>query len=388
MPAGFRLPPRINDGAFAFADDVIVPIPRFGVDRLAHCAKNPQIREIIFLDRVVACRHQSADCCGGCVELVDLVFFTDGPEPACIGVGGHTFKHDRGRAIRQWAIDDIAVPRDPADIGRAPEDIAFVVIEHHLMRHGGIGQIPAGCVHDTLGLTGRAGSIENKQRIFGVHLGGGAVVVRLKCHFVVIIVAVRPGGLAASPLDDQTFYLVFAVQQRCIRVGLQRCLAASAWGFVCGDHNLGVTAIDPRTQRVRRKTGKDDGMDRANPRAGQHRISGFRDHGEVDHDPVAFAHAQRFKNIGHLTNAAVQVFVSDVQGFVVRIIGFPDDRRLIAACFKVAVDAVGRDIQHTVFEPFDRDTAKGEIDILHLGKRFDPVKTLALFPPERIRISQ
>ena len=68
------------------------------------------------------------------------------------------------------------------------------------------------------------------------------------------------------------------------------------------------------------------------------------------------------------------------------IIGFPDDRGLVAARGQVPVDAVGRDVEFAVFIPVDADIAGGKAGILDLGIGGDPVKPLPVLAPERIRI--
>ena len=171
MAAGFGLPPGVDDRAAALADDVVVPVPGFGVDRFAHGAQQCAGCTDRTFRQTRALAHQRADRGGRGVELVDLVLFADLPEAAGVGIGRHAFEHQRGRAIGQRAIDDIAVAGDPAHVGGAPVDVAVVVIEGDLVGHRGIDQIAAGGVHDALGLAGRARGVEDEQRIFGVHLG-------------------------------------------------------------------------------------------------------------------------------------------------------------------------------------------------------------------------
>ena len=60
----------------------------------------------------------------------------DLPEARSRRVIGHTFEDQAGRAVGQWAVDDVAVAGDPADVGGTPVDIAFVVVEHVLVGHG------------------------------------------------------------------------------------------------------------------------------------------------------------------------------------------------------------------------------------------------------------
>mmetsp|Transcript_2388 Transcript_2388/g.3152 ORF Transcript_2388/g.3152 Transcript_2388/m.3152 type:complete len:297 (+) Transcript_2388:1357-2247(+) len=169
MTASFSLPPGVDDRAFALADNVVVPVPGLRVDRLAHSSEGAQIAQVVLFHPFRALTHQGADCGGGGVELVHLMLGADLPETASIGIGRHAFKHQGGGTIGQRAINDIAVARDPAHIGRTPVDIAIVVIKRDLMRHRRIGQIAAGGMHNPFGLAGRAGGIKDEQRIFCIH---------------------------------------------------------------------------------------------------------------------------------------------------------------------------------------------------------------------------
>ena len=118
---------------------------------------------------VIARPHQRADRGGRGVEDVDLVLVAYLPEAAGVRIGRHAFEHQRGRAIGQRSVDDIAVSGDPAHIGGAPVHIALVIIEHVLMRHRGPDEIAAGCVQHALGLAGGAGRVKDEQRVFRVH---------------------------------------------------------------------------------------------------------------------------------------------------------------------------------------------------------------------------
>ena len=71
------------------------------------------------------------------------MFFDNTPESRTVRIGWHTFKHQGYRAIGQWPIDDIAMPRHPANIGSTPIDITIMVIKNILMRHRGVNHIAA-----------------------------------------------------------------------------------------------------------------------------------------------------------------------------------------------------------------------------------------------------
>ena len=331
--------------------------------------------------------HQRADRGGGGVELVNFMLFAHGPEPARIGPCRHAFEHQRRRTIGQGTIDDIAVPRHPAHIGRAPEDVAVMVVEGVLMRHRGIDQIAARGMHHALGLPGRTRGVEDEERVFRRHFGRGAIVIRLHRHLVVIEVApVHPCGLPAGAAHHQAFHAILAMQQGRVGVGLERGRAPAARGVIGGDHHLGVAAVDPRAQCIGREAGKDDGMHGPDARAGQHGIGGLGDHRQIDHDAVAFAHAHGFQDIGHPAGAAVQFLVGDVLRLILGVIGFPDDRGLIAARGQMPVDAIGADVQRAILEPFDVHCAGREAGVLDLRIGFDPVDPLAMLCPEPLGI--
>ena len=156
MAPGFGLPPRVHNRHVPFADDVMIPVPSLGIDRLAHGAKHAQVRQVIFRDPLIPLAHQRANGGGGGVELVHLVLFTDLPKAARIRVGWHTFKHNGCRAIRERAIDNIAMPGDPADVSGTPEDVALLIIKRVLVRHRRIHDIAAGRMHHALGHTSGA----------------------------------------------------------------------------------------------------------------------------------------------------------------------------------------------------------------------------------------
>ena len=383
VTAGFRLPPCVHDRAVPFAHNVIVPIPGFGVDRLAHGAKQFQAAEIAAVNKGAPLAHQRANGGRGGVELIYLVFFTDLPKAAGVGVGGHAFEHERCGPVGKRTVDDIAVARHPAHIGRAPIDIAIVVIKRDLVGQRGIDQIATRRMHDPFGLTGRARGIEDEQRIFGVHLFRRASVRSLFFKRGIIHVArIIPRHITASAPHHQTFDRWVAACQSLVRVGLQRCRFAPAGRIIRGDHNLGVRPLNPCRQRIRREPGEDDRMDRTDARAGQHGIGGFGDHRHVDDNPVAFADADIAQDIGHFTRLGMQGTIADVLRLFVRAVRLPDDRGLVAARFKMTVDAIGADVQRTVGKPVDLDLTESEIDVFDLGKRLHPVDALRLLQPE------
>ena len=222
--AGLRLPPRVDDGATLLADHAVVPLPGFRIDRLADAAEQAQRGAIAAFDEVVAGAHQRADRGRRRVEDVDLPLVDDVPEARHGRVVRHAFEHQRRRAVGERAVQDVAVARHPADVGRAPVDIAVVVVEHVLMRQRGIDEVAARGVQHALRLAGRARRVEDEQRVLGVHLDRRAIGRDLLQLLVQPeIAARRPRHGSAGAAHDQHLLVALArLRERLVGVLLQR----------------------------------------------------------------------------------------------------------------------------------------------------------------------
>ena len=82
--AGLGLPPGVDDRAALLADVLVVPDPRFGVDRLADGAEQAQAREIGLGRPLVARADEGADRRRRRVQDGHLVLLDDLPEAAPI----------------------------------------------------------------------------------------------------------------------------------------------------------------------------------------------------------------------------------------------------------------------------------------------------------------
>ena len=89
---------------------------------------------------------------GAVVEDRHLVLVDQFPVPPLVGSVRGAFVHELGGAVRQRAVHDVGVPGYPADVGAAPEDVAFgFEVEDGLVCVGDLGQVSAGGVQDSLG---------------------------------------------------------------------------------------------------------------------------------------------------------------------------------------------------------------------------------------------
>ena len=196
----------------------------------------------------------------------------------------HAPKHQRRRAVRQWAIDGVAVACDPADIGHAPVDVTIMVVEDLLVGHRGIDKIAAGCVQHALRLAGRAGRIHDEERVPGIHrLRWAARRGLLDGVVVPDVTAVRPADLATGALNTSTFWImtwIFAAMPIALSVfSFSEIFFEPRKPLVCGDHEGGGAADDAAGQRVLREAAEDARMQRADAGAGQHRVGRFEDLG-------------------------------------------------------------------------------------------------------------
>ena len=251
------------------------------------------------------------------------------------------------------------------------------------MRPGGPEQIAARGVQHALGLTRRAGGVEDEQRILGVYRFGRAVGVNLGGFQAVIEVApLDHRHVRAGATDDQD-RVDLHLRQGLVDIGLQRNVLAAAQTFVGCDDQVGTAVLDPAAQAVGRKAAEDDRMHRADPRTGQHGVGGLGDHGQIQGDPVALFGPMRLQHIGHAAHLGVQFAEGDVAA-VGGIVAFPDDRRLVLAVGQVTVDAIGRDVQDAILKPANAEIFLVEGNVLDPGRRGDPVQTLGLFGPEGV----
>src|SRR2546421_11595 len=77
--------------------------------------------------------------------------------------------------IGQRSVDHIAVPSDPADIGRAPKNVLVADVEDIFHCCIDADEVTAGGVQDSLWLPGRTAGVENVKRMFAVERRGRAI---------------------------------------------------------------------------------------------------------------------------------------------------------------------------------------------------------------------
>ncbi len=242
--------------------------------------------------------------------------------------------------------------RDPADVGRAPEDVVVAQVEDPLGRELGAQQVAAGGVLDALRLAGRARSVEQEQRELGVDphrralglllvddVGPPQVTAGLHVHLVA----------GAAEHDHALDARAGAALERLVDLGLELHHAAAAAATVGGDHQARARVDDAVAQRAVREAAEHHGVDRADARAGLHGDHGLGHHRHVDDDAVAAPYSVRVKCIRKTTHFGMQLPVGEGPG--ISALALEDDGGLVAALREVHVEAVVRGVELAVGEP-------------------------------------
>ncbi|CCJ99693.1 hypothetical protein BN130_2403 [Cronobacter malonaticus 507] len=340
--AGFGLPPGVDHRAFFIADFLPVPLPRFRVNRLADGTENAQRRTVSPVDSLVAFRHQRANGRRRGIENIHLVLIHHLRHTVGGGPVRHAFKHQRGGAAGERPVEQIAVASHPAHIGGAPVDIARMVVKGVEECGRCVNQIAAGSMQHAFRFTGRARGVENKQRIFGVHLDG----LMMRAGFLhqlapPEIASFMPFDVSAGAFQYHNMFHAgdAGVFQRVIDVFLQRNGTSGSHAFIGGDNETRAGVDNASGDGLRRKAAENNRVHRANAGAGEHRDGGFRHHRHIDSDHIAFLNAKRGQGVCEAANVAVEFAVANV--FVLgRVIAFPDNGGLIAAFVEMPVKTV------------------------------------------------
>src|SRR5262245_59399031 len=102
------------------------------------------------------------------IENAHRILFDNSPEAVRLRPIRRAFIHDDSRSGRERAIDDITVAGDPADICRAPVDVALAQIENIFRGRIYSDEISSGGVKDPFGFPSRSTGVENVKRMFAV----------------------------------------------------------------------------------------------------------------------------------------------------------------------------------------------------------------------------
>jgi hypothetical protein len=234
-------------------------------------------------------------CCRyhrGRVEDGHAVTLDDLPPAVAVREVRRPLVQNRRRAVAEGPVDDVAVAGDPADVGGAPVDVGLrLQVEDVVVRRGAADEVAGGRVNDALRLGGRAGRVHEEQEVLRVHRLGraaGGVVVELEV-VQPDVAPLLPRDLVAGAADDEAAGDAGYVGERLVGGALERHRRAAPPRFVLRDEHLAAHVVHPAGEGVGGEAAEDDGVRRAEPRAGEHRDRQLRDHAQVDGDAGAAA---------------------------------------------------------------------------------------------------
>ena len=162
------LPPGIDDGTTSAADLFVIPHPGFRIDGFTDGAKQAERGKIVRVGELIARFNEGTNGGRRGVENSDAVFLDNVPEPSEVGVIRSAFIHDLGHSVGERTVGDVGMPGDPADVGSAPIDVVILHIENVFAGGVSAGEVSAGSVENTLGLSGGSGGVENEKRVLAV----------------------------------------------------------------------------------------------------------------------------------------------------------------------------------------------------------------------------
>ena len=154
------------------ADDAVIPFPGFGVDRLAHRSEQAQRAARGRLHRRLAGAHQGADGGRRGVEDIDLVLVDHLPEARHGDRWARPRTSASSRRSRAGRRRCSCGP-SPSRRRRCTSRCRRRDNRTRTVRHRDADEIAAGRVQHALGLAGRAGGVEDEERILGAHRLGG-----------------------------------------------------------------------------------------------------------------------------------------------------------------------------------------------------------------------
>ena len=287
--AGFGLPPGVDDGAALLADDLVIPLPRRRIDRLADRAEQAQARQIVRVRPLVALADERADRGGRGVENVDAVLLD-----RCARSGRAAENRARLRTSR-WSRRPRAARRR-CSCGRSPS--RYRRCTSRCLRPADrrptswscgpaagsrrwCARCPWACrwcrrcrarTADARYRAARRGSLRSTPSSSSCHQWS-------RPSFMAI-------GAAGAPVDDHVAH-GGAIGERFVDGVLELHFLAAPPAAIGGDDDLRIQILDAGLQRLRRESAEDDAVGDAEARAGQQRDRQLRDHRHVDDGAVA-----------------------------------------------------------------------------------------------------
>ena len=177
-PAGLGLPPVIDH---RLLQELLGPFDGRRIGALAGEEQRAEVRQVVLREQLAvrvflldgAERGRRGEHRGA------LVLGDDAPERARVRRADRlALVEDRGAAVEQRRVDDVGVPDHPADVGGRPVHLAGLDAVVVLHRPGERDHVAAIVAHHALRDAGRAGGVEDVERVGREHRHAGRGLVR------------------------------------------------------------------------------------------------------------------------------------------------------------------------------------------------------------------
>src|ERR1039458_9183408 len=328
------------------------PAPGFGIQRFSGAGDHSQRGQIVRGGIAFSVAHEHAQRGGSSEHFRDGVTVDDFPRGARAGVVDSAFAEERGNAGAERGVDDVGVADDPSDVGGAPEDVALADVEEAFEMISGADHVSAVNVHDALGLSGGTRSVEQEERVFGVHFFRGTL--RWEFEQVVEIDFARGADFGFGARVHDYFFDEVEGFDGFVDNGFQSNGFAAAVADVAGDHNFRLSVSDAVAERGVSESGVNDGMNCSNARARQHGHGTLDGKRHVDDDAIAFYYPQRLEAVGEAADHAIELAVGD--DALGAVFAEPDESGAVAALgVGVTIERVDGDVGLRAGEPLVMD---------------------------------
>ena len=223
-----------------------------------------------------------------------MVLFRDLPESATVWIGRYAFKEQSCRPCAQGPIDDVAVPRNPADVCRAEVNLARLVLKDIDKGVSRPDHVAAARMHHALRFARATTGIQDKQEVLCLHFYGGERFGVVRQSLVVPNVAAchHVHGLLRSLVNHHRMHFRTGKQGH-VDNALEGNRFSAPKRTVAGNEGSRLGIENTVGDALRRKSPKDDRMHRSQTRAGQNSYRELGNHAHVDANAVAFLDAAR-----------------------------------------------------------------------------------------------
>ena len=274
----------------------MVPNPRFRVDGLTHGTENANAGEVKLSRDLAAELHEGADSSWSGVEDRDFVLLDDFPPATRVRCVRGALEDNLGCTVSQGAVHNVGVTGNPAHVSCAPVHIGVCVqIEDVLVSERSLGEVATSGVQNTLGLTGGARGVEDKEGVLCRETLSNVLSVNASLGVIPPQVAtLSPCDVVFATLDhEHVGYGASAAVglQRCVNGWLEREDLALAPSAISGDHKLGFGVINTAAQAVCAEATEDNGVHCTNTSRRQHGDDSLRNHGHIDRNTVTGIYA-------------------------------------------------------------------------------------------------